>query len=104
MNPCAGDRAADIEKERLYELHLHRMERIMKIAAANGAEALILGAFGCGAFCNPPEIVAEAWKTIQSEYEGYFETIEYAVFCSKQDTSNDDTFSKVFSSKENSLI
>lgn len=72
----------------------------MKIAAAMGQEALILGAFGCGAFCNPPEIVAEAWKTIQSEYEGYFETIEYAVFCSKQDTSNDDTFSKVFSSKK----
>lgn len=100
MNPYAGDTAADIEKERLYELHLHRMERIMKIAAANGAEALILGAFGCGAFCNPPEIVAEAWKTIQSKYEGYFETIEYAVFCSKQDTSNYDTFSKVFDSKK----
>lgn len=36
MNPCAGDRAADIEKERLYELHLHRMERIMKIAQPMG--------------------------------------------------------------------
>ena len=100
MNPYAGDVAADIGKEQLYELHLHRMERIMKIAAVNGAEVLILGAFGCGAFCNPPEIVAEAWKTIQSKYEAYFETIEYAVFCSKQDTSNYDTFSKVFSSKK----
>ena len=100
MNPCAGDTAADMGKEQLYELHLHRMERIMKIAAANGAEVLILGAFGCGAFCNPPEIVAEAWKTIQSKYEGYFETIEYAVFCGKRDTLNYDVFSKIFSSKK----
>lgn len=43
---------------------LHRIERIFRIAAANQAEVLILGAFGCGAFCNPPEIVAKAFQTV----------------------------------------
>lgn len=51
------------------------------MAATNGAEILILGAFGCGAFCNQPAVVARAFKTIQEKYASYFETIEYAVLC-----------------------
>ena len=46
----------------MYGLHLQRLERVFRVAAANGAEVLILGAFGCGAFCNPPAVVARAFK------------------------------------------
>lgn len=64
MNPFAGNAPADIEDDGLYELHLQRLERVFRVAAANGTEVLILGAFGCGAFCNPPAVVARAFKTI----------------------------------------
>ena len=66
------------------------------MAAANGTEVLILGAFGCGAFCNPPAVVARAFKTIQEKYASYFETIEYAVFCGGHETQNYDAFCEVF--------
>ena len=61
MNPFAGNAPADIEEDGLYGLNLQRLERVFRVAAANGAEVLILGAFGCGAFCNPPAVVARAY-------------------------------------------
>ena len=96
MNPNAGDKPADIEGDDLYRLHVQRIERIFQVAAANGAEVLILGAFGCGAFCNPPEVVSKAFYDVQKKYEGYFEIIEYAIFCGGHETPNYDAFCKTF--------
>lgn len=92
MNPFAGKIAAKLDDNDLLEIHLKRIERIFSIAVVNGAEILILGAFGCGAFCNPPSIVANAFKIVQDKYLGYFETIEYAVFCRGNETENFDEF------------
>lgn len=96
MNPFAGDKSADIEDDDLYKLHTQRIERIFRIAAANGAEVLILGAFGCGAFCNPPEVVAKAFYDVQKKYENHFEIIEYAVFCGGHESQNYDAFCAQF--------
>ena len=52
-NPSDGDRA-DIAPAELLALHEKRGRRILSAAAANGAQALVLGAFGCGAFRNRP--------------------------------------------------
>ena len=96
MNPFAGDKPADIEGDDLYKLHMQRIEKIFRVSIANGAEVIILGAFGCGAFCNPPEIVAKAFYDVQKKYESYFETIEYAVFCGGHETQNYGAFCKAF--------
>lgn len=100
MNPFAGNAPADIEDDGLYELHLQRLERVFRVAAVNGAEVLILGAFGCGAFCNPPAVVARAFKAVQEKYASYFETIEYAVFCGGHETQNYDAFCEVFGTEK----
>lgn len=72
------------------------IEHIFQVAAVNGTEILVLGAFGCGAFCNPPMIVARAFRNVQEKYAGYFDTIEYAVFCKKNETENYDAFCREF--------
>jgi uncharacterized protein (TIGR02452 family) len=95
MNPSAGKSAAKIKESDLYELHVKRIERIFQIAEVNGAEVLILGAFGCGAFCNPPAVVAKAFKAVQEKYATCFETIEYAVFCRGNETENYDAFRRI---------
>ena len=56
---------------------------------------MILGAFGCGAFRNPPIIVAQAMKTVVQMYRRKFETIEFAVYCSPRDDSNYRVFQQV---------
>ena len=47
----------------------------------NEAEALVLGAFGCGAFHNPPFIVAEAFRQvmISSRYINSFKEVIFAI-------------------------
>lgn len=79
MNPNAGNRCAEISDENLKKLHTSRIQRIFDVAMANKAEVLILGAFGCGAFRNPPELVAGVFAEFTEKYRKYFDTIEYAV-------------------------
>lgn len=54
-----------------------RLEQIMKVAIANGARILALGAFGCGVFRNDPKKVASIIYTLLDVrgYKEYFEEI-----------------------------
>ncbi len=96
VNSNTGKQFGKFERGRLYQLFLRRIERIFRIAAANEEDVLILGAFGCGAFCNPPEMVARAFKDVQKKYAAYFEMIEYAVFCRGDETKNHTAFCVAF--------
>ena len=69
------------------------------MAALEGNEVLILGAFGCGAFRNPPDVVADVFRKISDEYSRHFETLEYAVFLMDRETENYKAFKRVFSKK-----
>lgn len=88
-----------IDKKEIKELHLKRGRRILDIAKGNGNEVVILGAFGCGAFCNPPEIVAEAYSELMKEYKYDFKTAEFAVYCTPRDERNYNEFKRIFESR-----
>lgn len=96
MNPNAGNKAAKITEQELRALLETRIRRIFKLAAAEGNEVLILGAFGCGAFRNPPDVVADVFRQVTGEYIRQFETIEYAVFHTDRETENHQAFRRVF--------
>ena len=95
MNPNAGSSPAQITSLELEKLLTTRIFRIFEIAVANKAEVLILGAFGCGAFKNPPELVAKVFKNVMQKFLGYFETIEYAVFHTERELANYEAFAKI---------
>ena len=95
MNLYAGDTAAKITKTELEKLLTARIKRIFKIAIANENEVLILGAFGCGAFRNPPDIVAKVFNTVMPDYLCYFDTIEYAVFHTEREVANFEAFKSI---------
>lgn len=99
MNPDAGTKPAQISDEELEELLTSRIRRIFTLAAVEGNEVLILGAFGCGAFQNPPEVVARVFRKVMEEYRFAFETIEYAVYCSERDKRNYEVFQETMGSK-----
>lgn len=77
--------AVAVKPMELLQIHKKRARRLLSIAKANGAEVLILGAFGCGAFQNAPEVVARAYKETLPEFEHDFKKIEFAVYCSPRD-------------------
>ena len=88
MNFGDGHKAANISDKDLLALHEKRLARILDVAVTEGNEVVILGAFGCGAFENKPEIVAQAAKNVITKYMHAFITIEFAVYCSPRDDSN----------------
>ena len=94
LNPDEGD-PDSISNAELLELHKSRARKILASAAYNEAEVVILGAFGCGVFRNPPEVVASAYKTVVDEFRGYFDAIEFAVYCRPGDSRNYDVFNRV---------
>lgn len=94
MNP-GSDRAIKVTDKELLELHKKRARHMLAVAADNGADILVLGAFGCGAFQNKPEIVARAYKEILPEFQGQFAKIEFAVYCTPRDSRNYDVFKRV---------
>ena len=96
FNTGDGNNAAKISDEDLGQLHVKRGRKILEVAAAYKNEIVILGAFGCGAFMNKPEVVANAYKQLVNEFQNAFETIEFAVYCSPYDDSNFGVFTEKF--------
>jgi uncharacterized protein (TIGR02452 family) len=77
-------------------LMMQKIDQIFKIAHLNEANALVLGALGCGAFKNPPEHVSELFKKYMETHNLPFTHIYFAVL-STDDNPNFEIFSKTLS-------
>lgn len=82
----------------LKRLFKQRIQNILETAVDNAAEVLVLGAFGCGAFKNPPNIVSEAFREVICEqgYRAYFKKIVFAIRSSDVRDKNFSVFSARF--------
>lgn len=87
-----------VSRRKQYELHISRGRHILTIAAANGIEVLVLGAFGCGAFMNHTETVAAAYRQLMQEFAEKFTEVRFAVVSSPEKPSaNYRAFKSIFS-------
>ena len=70
-----------IPDNELIELFIKRIQNILEAAIDCHVEALVLGAFGCGAFHNPPMLVAEAFRQtlLMPRYRQAFAEICFAI-------------------------
>ena len=66
------------------EIITSRIKKILDVAAKEQVEVLVLGAWGCGAFKNPSDVVARVFRTLLKNYN--FETVEFAL-ASRDDIS-----------------
>lgn len=84
--------------DKLTEVFRNRIRNILEVAIANRVDYLVLGAFGCGAFHNPPELVASVFYRLLMEqgYGRYFEKVVFAIKESGDVCPNLDTFRRVF--------
>lgn len=92
-NPETGE-AVRISNNELFDIHIKRARHILHIAAANSVDIIILGAFGCGAFENDPDVVAKAYCEALREYGKYFDLIDFAIYCREWETENYDAFKR----------
>lgn len=72
-SPCGGNTRA---MEKLIE---KRIRGIVLSAVQNQADILILGAWGCGAFGQNPEVMAGIFGKVLSEYKDCFDTVDFAI-------------------------
>ncbi|UJR07462.1 hypothetical protein I4U23_011751 [Adineta vaga] len=56
-----------------------KIENIFAIGHHQNHDCLVLSALGCGAFKNPPEHIALLFKSVITQYAGYFDKIYFAI-------------------------
>jgi uncharacterized protein (TIGR02452 family) len=58
-----------------------KIRAILRIAAHHNQTDLVLSAFGCGAFRNPPHHMAELFRAVlaEGEFKGVFRRVAFAV-------------------------
>ncbi len=79
------------------ETMLRRIRILLLIAADNRYRNLVLGAWGCGAFGNKPQDVAEYFRKvlIDEGYSGFFDEVRFAIY-GPENGNNIMWFRKVF--------
>lgn len=82
----------NITRDALKTLFKSRIHEICRVAMEHRVSVLILGAFGCGAFQNPPQLVAEAFQEVLQE-EQYKRGFSKVIFAIKSNGSPDDNYS-----------
>ena len=86
--------ANDYSKDKIRSLIDYRAEKIVQIALTRGHRNLILGAWGCGAFGNDPEIVCEAFTKALRIYP-VFERVIFPVFDTSPEQKLYNTFKQI---------
>jgi uncharacterized protein (TIGR02452 family) len=64
----------------------NKIRNIFILAIGNKNDSLVLGAFGCGSFSNPPRPVARIFKKYIDIYNKYFKHIGFAILGSNYET------------------
>lgn len=59
----------NVTDKKLFDIYKKRINRVLDIASCAKSDVIILGAFGCGAFANPPELVAKAMHAAIDEHK-----------------------------------
>lgn len=74
----SADQVSDLEFQ---QGTVDKIRTQLRIAAKNGNDSLVVGAFGCGAFKNPPEFIALMYAEIlnEPEFQGVFNEIRFAI-------------------------
>jgi uncharacterized protein (TIGR02452 family) len=77
---CAAPYAPAIGQPEAGDLLQHRIHRILAIARSYSYAALVLGAWGCGAFANDPHRTAVDFRqALETDFKGAFSDIVFAI-------------------------
>jgi uncharacterized protein (TIGR02452 family) len=76
------------ERKLAYKLAYGRLKTVFKAAVLRGHKIIILGAYGCGAFHNDPDIIYEIFYKLIKKYGKYFIEIYFAILKVKNDTND----------------
>lgn len=73
-----------------------RIERILAIGLAHGHDAIVLGAWGCGAFRNDPVAVSRIFHDVVETFRGTYLSIDFAIVDTSPGRETIGPFEQVF--------
>ena len=77
---CAAPYAPAIGQPQSADMLQQRIHRILAIARAYGHADLVLGAWGCGAFCNDARRTAVDFRqALENDFRGAFASVVFAI-------------------------
>jgi uncharacterized protein (TIGR02452 family) len=77
---CAAPYAPSIGQPESGDLLQKRIGRVLAIARAFGYSAVVLGAWGCGAFANDPcRTAVDFREALETEFRGAFSEVVFAI-------------------------
>ncbi|EIC21642.1 TIGR02452 family protein [Thiorhodovibrio frisius] len=95
---CAAPYAPRVGQPRSGDLLHQRIHRVLAIAHAMGHDALVLGAWGCGAFGNDPRRTAESFRThLEQAFPRAFDQVVFAITDWSSERTTLGPFREVFS-------
>jgi len=64
-----------------------KIRTILRLSVTTGHDSVVLGAFGCGAFKNPADVVARLFSEVllEDEFQGQFRAVVFAILNGDQD-------------------
>ncbi len=84
-----GNEGADYSDEAYYEaIMIQKITSMLDVAALNGCDNIILGAWGCGAFKNNPNKVVEFFNKVLEDKRTMFENVVFAVINDSNSVGN----------------
>ena len=83
-----GLEASGLTHDKLLNIHTRRAEMILRVAAFYNTDIMITGAFGCGAFKAPPDIVAAGWEKALETYRTCFDYTAFAIYTNDHERNN----------------
>ena len=68
------------DRPRIAAVMQARIERVLAVGHAHGHEAIVLGAWGCGAFANDPEQIAALFRSaLAGPFAGVYRRVVFAI-------------------------
>ncbi len=98
--PAVGNLTDDeLSQNKNYtELTKTKIRHTLNAMYSNGHVHIVLGALGCGAFQNPPQVVARLFADVfkEKEFAGAFQEVHFAILrLSNKDQANIDAFNQI---------
>lgn len=94
----------DDYNQRDYDTMMAKMRCLLYVAKEQNVEALVLGAYGCGVFQNPPSSVALMFKKLlDTEFRNTFQYVRFAVLDTKNE-GNYSCFTQILTTSSTSAI
>ena len=77
---CDARDVAPLDQPKIAGAMGARIVKVLAAAQANGHDALVLGAWGCGNFANDPALIADLFRqALQGPFKGAFRRVTFAV-------------------------